>query len=86
MSKELKAGLIPLSAKERAFLTRHYIDQNLSPVELSERLNVSVRLIYSRLRAHGISKTHPVTGVRNRFAKTVKYCESCGQSLPTKKR
>ncbi len=76
----LKPGLMPLSLKEKEYLERTYLKKNLSPAEIGEALNVSPRLIYSRLRAHGISKQHPITGTKKKF-RSGKYCTHCGQSL-----
>ncbi len=76
----LKPGLMPLSLKEKEFLEKTYLTRDLSPAEIGEKLDVSPRLIYSRLKAHGISKKHPITGVQKK-PRRGRYCTHCGQSL-----
>lgn len=83
VNKPLKRGILPFSLQEKELLTKLYVNDGLLATEVGEKLKVSARLIYSRLKAHGISKVHPITGVRNKF-RAAKYCKSCGQQLPSK--
>ncbi len=82
--KPLKPRLLPLSLKEKEFLIKSYLKDELSAPELAERLKVSPRLIYSRLKAHGISKEHPITGIKHKY-RSAKYCPHCGQVLPSQR-
>lgn len=86
--KHIQASIVPLSEQERDLLHRLYVKQDLSAGEIAERLSapgagVSERTIFSRLRAHGISKPYS----DHRFKKC-KYCPTCKQQMPkkTKKR
>ena len=68
----------PMSLQERELLERLYIKKNLSAAQIAEKLHCAERTIFNRLKAHGISREHPVTGIKNIFPPT-NYCPHCGQ-------
>ena len=69
----------PMSIAERELLESWYIDQDYSAEEIAIVFKVSERLIYMRLKEHGISKPNP-NGKLNKY-KSPHYCGSCGQVI-----
>ena len=72
--RPLAPRLMPMSIQERDLLYKLYVKQNKTAQELADKFGMSERLVFTRLRQHGISKV----GYKKRLPH---YCPTCGQQV-----
>ncbi|OQR42435.1 hypothetical protein BW261_25790 [Klebsiella aerogenes] len=71
-------NLDPFSQDEYDLLQRDYIRDDMQPADMAEQYDVSERLVWRRLKEHGLFKQWG-RQVDKPHSSSLYYCPTCGQ-------